>query len=90
MNTSRATTEMLPERASGLAGLGERIRTLRQERGVSQADLEKRSGLRRSYISRVEGQQLTPSLEILNRIARALDAELSELFFPASRYRGCV
>ena len=60
--------------------LGERIRTLRLRRGVSQADLEKQVGVKRSYISRVEGRQVIPSLETLSRIARALGAELPELF----------
>ena len=80
MNTSRMTTASLPGRTSELTELGDRIRSLRRKRGVSRADLEKSIGLRRSYISRVEGQQVVPSLATLNRIAKALDVELSELF----------
>ena len=60
--------------------VGEVIRSVRHKRGLSQGDLEKRSGLMRCYISRVENGHTVPSLETLMRIARALDTELSELF----------
>lgn len=60
--------------------VGEVIRNFRHRRGLSQGDLEKRSGLMRCYISRVENGHTVPSLETLSRIARALDTELSALF----------
>jgi transcriptional regulator with XRE-family HTH domain len=60
--------------------VGEMIRTFRQKRGLSQGDLEKRSGLMRCYISRVENGHTVPSLETLTRIARALETELSDMF----------
>ena len=60
--------------------VGEVIRSFRQRRGLSQGDLEKRSGLMRCYISRVENGHTVPSLETLSRIARALDSELSDMF----------
>jgi transcriptional regulator with XRE-family HTH domain len=60
--------------------VGTVIRSFRQKRGLSQGDLEKRTGLMRCYISRVENGHTVPSIETLSRIARALDAQLSELF----------
>jgi len=60
--------------------VGSVIRSLRQKRGLSQGDLEKRTGLMRCYISRVENGHTVPSIETLFRIARALEAPLPELF----------
>ena len=60
--------------------VGSVIRTFRQKRGLSQGDLEKRTGLMRCYISRVENGHTVPSIETLTRIARALDTQLAELF----------
>lgn len=60
--------------------VGSVIRTFRQKRGLSQGDLEKRTGLMRCYISRVENGHTVPSIETLSRIARALDAQLADLF----------
>lgn len=61
--------------------IGKRIRTFREARGLSQGDVEKRSGLLRSYISRVEGGYTAPSLATLEKFAKALDVELYQLFF---------
>lgn len=63
--------------------VGSVIRTFRQRRGLSQGDLEKRTGLMRCYISRVENGHTVPSIETLSRIARALDAPLADLFLSA-------
>jgi transcriptional regulator with XRE-family HTH domain len=63
--------------------IGERIRKLREEKGMSQGDVEKSSGLLRCYISRVEHGHTVPSLETLERFAAALDVPLYTLFFSA-------
>lgn len=63
--------------------VGTVIRSFRQKRGLSQGDLEKRTGLMRCYISRVENGHTVPSIETLSRIARALDAQLADLFLNA-------
>lgn len=55
------------------------IKELRQKRGLSQGDLEKRTGLMRCYISRVENGHTVPSIETLTRIAQALEIELIDL-----------
>lgn len=63
--------------------VGSVIRSFRQKRGLSQGDLEKRTGLMRCYISRVENGHTVPSIETLSRIARALEAPLAELLVSA-------
>jgi len=60
--------------------LGKRIRQLREERKLSQETIEKRTGLLRSYISRVENGYTAPSLETLERLAAVLEVPLHQLF----------
>lgn len=61
--------------------IGERIKSLREQKGLSQGDIEKSSGLLRCYISRVEHGHTVPSLETLERFAAALDVPLYRLFY---------
>jgi transcriptional regulator with XRE-family HTH domain len=61
--------------------IGGRLRELRQAKGFSQDDIEKRTGIKHSYISRVENGHAIPSLETLERFARGLNVELYQLFF---------
>jgi transcriptional regulator with XRE-family HTH domain len=61
--------------------LGERLRMLRKEKNLSQADIEERTGLLRSYVSRVENGHTVPSVETLEKIARALEIPLYQLFY---------
>jgi len=61
--------------------IGKRIRALREAKGLSQGDIEKRSGLLRSYISRVEGGYTAPSLTTLEKFSKALEVEPYQLLF---------
>ena len=61
--------------------IGNRLLVLRKEKGHSQGDIEKRTGLLRCYISRVENGHTVPSIETLEKIARALDLPLHRLFY---------
>jgi transcriptional regulator with XRE-family HTH domain len=61
--------------------IGERIRKFREQKGLSQGDIEKSSGLLRCYISRVEHGHTIPSLDTLERFAAALDVPLYRLFY---------
>lgn len=61
--------------------IGERLRLLREQKGLSQGDVEKASGLFRCYISRVEHGHTVPSLETLERFATALDVPLYRFFY---------
>lgn len=54
---------------------------MREAKGLSQGDIEKRSGLLRSYISRVEGGYTAPSLTTLDKFAKALEVEPYQLLF---------
>jgi transcriptional regulator with XRE-family HTH domain len=62
------------------ANIGATIRTYRLQKGMSQGDIEKRTGLLRCYLSRVENGHTVPSLETLQKIANALDLQLAEFF----------
>lgn len=66
--------------ASGRLNLGVRIRQARLERGLSQGDLEQRTGLLRCYLSRVENGHTEPSLPTLARLASALEMPLVSFF----------
>lgn len=61
--------------------IGKRLRELRAAKGLSQGDIERRSGLLRSYISRVEGGYTAPSLSTLERFAKAFEIEPYQLLF---------
>jgi transcriptional regulator with XRE-family HTH domain len=61
--------------------IGTRLRFLREEKGLSQGDVEKTTGLLRCYISRIENGHTIPSLETLERFAGALDVPLYKMFY---------
>jgi transcriptional regulator with XRE-family HTH domain len=61
--------------------IGKRLRTLREAKGLSQGDIERRSGLLRSYISRVESGYTAPSLPTLEKFAKALEIEPYQLLY---------
>jgi transcriptional regulator with XRE-family HTH domain len=69
-----------PEALSIAMNIGNTIRGYRLQKGMSQGDIEKRTGLLRCYLSRVENGHTVPSLETLQKIARALDLQLAEFF----------
>src|ERR1700683_4390778 len=61
--------------------IGDRIRLLRETKKLSQGDIEKRTGLLRGYISRVENGHTVPALETLEKFAHALSVPLYQLFY---------
>ena len=61
--------------------IGERLRTLREEKKFSQGDIEKRTGMLRCYISRVENGHTVPAVETLEKFARALEVPMYQLFY---------
>jgi transcriptional regulator with XRE-family HTH domain len=56
--------------------IGERLRALREERKLSQGEVEKRTGLLRCYVSRVENGHTVPSVETLEKFARAFEVPM--------------
>jgi transcriptional regulator with XRE-family HTH domain len=65
--------------------IGDRIRALREDKKLSQGDIEKRTGLLRCYISRVENGHTVPALDTIEKIARALEVPLYELFYDGEK-----
>ena len=61
--------------------ISDRLRQLREEKKLSQGDIEKRTGLLRCYISRVENRHTVPAIETLEKMARALEIPLYQLFY---------
>jgi len=61
--------------------IGDRLRALREEKKLSQGDIEKRTGLLRCYISRVENGHTVPAVETLEKLARAMETPLYQLFY---------
>jgi transcriptional regulator with XRE-family HTH domain len=60
--------------------IGTTIRAFRLQKGLSQGDIEKSTGLLRCYLSRVENGHTVPSLDTLSKIARALDLPITQFF----------
>jgi transcriptional regulator with XRE-family HTH domain len=65
--------------------IGTAIRAHRLQKGLSQGDIEKKTGLLRCYLSRVENGHTVPSLDTLSKIARALDLPITQFFADDSR-----
>ena len=61
--------------------IGDRLRAIRELKKLSQGDIEQRCGLLRCYISRVENGHTVPSIETLEKMARALEVPLYQLFY---------
>jgi transcriptional regulator with XRE-family HTH domain len=63
----------------------DRLRELRESKNLSQGDIEKRTGLLRCYISRVENGHTVPAIETLEKLARALEVPLYQLFYDGEK-----
>ena len=63
--------------------VGDRLRVLREKKKLSQGEIEKRTGLLRCYISRVENGHTVPAVETLEKFARALEVPMYQLFYDA-------
>src|SRR6202142_278151 len=61
--------------------VADRLRALREEKKLSQGDIQERTGLLRCYVSRVENGHTVPAVETLEKFARALDVPLYQLFY---------
>jgi len=65
--------------------VGNRLKQFRELRGLSQGKIEERTGLLRSYVSRVENGHTVPSVETLEKFARALEVPLYQLLYEEER-----
>ncbi|MGB2890843.1 MAG: helix-turn-helix transcriptional regulator [Candidatus Acidiferrales bacterium] len=60
--------------------VGERLKAIRELKKMSQGDIERKTGLLRCYLSRVENGHTVPAIETLEKWARALNVHLAQLF----------
>lgn len=60
--------------------LGTRIRSLRQARHLTLRDVAEHAGVTESFLSQVERDVTSPSIATVQRIARALDLSIAQLF----------
>jgi transcriptional regulator with XRE-family HTH domain len=65
--------------------IGERLKAMREQKKMSQGDIEKRTGLLRCYISRVENGHTVPAIETLEKMARAMEVPMYQLFYDGER-----
>jgi transcriptional regulator with XRE-family HTH domain len=79
----RQQFEKWPNRET-VENIGHRVRQLRESRGMTQSQLQARSRVSRSYLSRIESGQMTPSLGTLEKISEALGVGLNRFFIPES------
>jgi transcriptional regulator with XRE-family HTH domain len=68
------------------ARLGERVRRIRLDRGMTQEEVAERCGLSYKFVGEVERGTANPSLETLDKLATALGVELGHLFGPQLLY----
>jgi len=60
---------------------GKRLLELRMAKNLSQGDIAKRTGFLRNYMSRLENGHISPSTDTLERLAKALQIEVYQIFF---------
>ena len=65
--------------------ISERLRALRQQKGLSQGAIQERTGLLRCYISRLENSHTVPSIDTLEKLARALELPMYKFFYDGER-----
>jgi len=65
--------------------IGDRLRSIREDKKLSQRDVEKRTGLLRCYISRVENGHTVPAVETIEKFARALEIPVYQLFYDGNK-----
>jgi transcriptional regulator with XRE-family HTH domain len=65
--------------------VGNRLKQFRELKGLSQGKIEGRTGLLRCYISRVENGHTVPSVETLEKFARALEMPLYQLLYEGEK-----
>jgi transcriptional regulator with XRE-family HTH domain len=65
--------------------IGQRLRQIREEKKISQGDIERKTGLLRCYISRVENGHTVPTVETLQKFAHALEVPMYQLFYDSEK-----
>ena len=65
--------------------ISDRLRSIREEKNLSQGDIEKRTGLLRCYVSRVENGHTVSAVETIEKFARALEVPIYQLFYDGDK-----
>ena len=66
-----------------MVDLGQRIRAIRQNKGLSQSEVEKKTGIKREYLSKIENSELkNPTYGTIKKICRGIDISIAELLDP--------
>jgi len=65
--------------------IGDKLKALREAKKFSQGEIEKRTGLLRCYISRVENCHTVPAIDTLEKLARALEVPMYQLFYDGDK-----
>lgn len=65
--------------------VADRLRNIREMKKLSQGEMAKRSGLYRSYVSRVENGHTVPTIATLEKMARAFEIPLYQLFYEGEK-----
>jgi transcriptional regulator with XRE-family HTH domain len=65
-------------------GFGERLRYLRQQRGMTLQQASKATGVAQSTLSKMENEQLSPTYNLMQKLALGLEIEIPQLFAPSS------
>lgn len=84
-NRKRALRPNSSRRGLNQMIIGDRLRELREQKKLSQGDIEKKTGLLRCYVSRIENSHSVPAFETLEKFARALEVPMYELFYDGER-----
>lgn len=63
--------------------LGERVRAIRKARNWTLEEAAQRAGLARSTLSKIENEQMSPTFDAVQKVARGLDVDVPQLFQPA-------
>ncbi len=65
-------------------GFGPRLRELRQQRGLTLQQASKATGVAQSTLSKMENEQLSPTYNLMQKLALGLEIEMPQLFAPSS------
>jgi transcriptional regulator with XRE-family HTH domain len=65
--------------------IGERLKQIREQKNLSQGDIERKTRLLRCYISRVENGHTVPAIETLEKLARAMEVPMYQLFYDGEK-----
>lgn len=85
-NQPESNSEETPDSGGemhAIGAFGARIRKIRRDRGWTLEETGKRTGLARSTLSKIETGQMSPTFDVIQKLARGLETDVADLFKPA-------